>query len=45
MQVITEDRMALFAEMESKYEQKDTEYFVSLLEHQIMLLEQGLHVF
>ncbi|QLH03276.1 PBS lyase [Nitrosopumilus cobalaminigenes] len=33
MQVITEDRMALFAEMESKYEQKDTEYFVSLLDH------------
>ena len=25
--------MTLFAEMESKYEQKDTEYFVSLLDH------------
>ena len=33
MQVITKERMVLFAEMESKYEQKDTEYFVSLLEH------------
>ncbi len=33
MQVVTDDRLALFAEMESKYEQKDTEYFVSLLEH------------
>ena len=33
MQVVTEDRLALFAEMESKYEQKDTEYFVHLLEH------------
>ena len=33
MQAVTEDRLALFSEMESKYEQKDTEYFVSLLEH------------
>jgi len=33
LQVVTDDRLALFAEMESKYEQKDTEYFVSLLEH------------
>ncbi len=33
MQVITEERMILFAEMESKYEEKDIEYFVSLLEH------------
>ena len=33
MQAVTEDRLALFAEMESKYEQKDVEYFVSLLEH------------
>ncbi|MEK0329527.1 MAG: HEAT repeat domain-containing protein, partial [Nitrosopumilus sp.] len=33
MQVVTDDRLALFGEMESKYEQKDTEYFVSLLEH------------
>lgn len=33
MQVITEDRMALFAEMESKYEEKDTEYFISLLDN------------
>lgn len=33
MQVVTEDRLALFAEMESKYEQKDTSYFVSLLDH------------
>ena len=33
MQVVTEERLALFAEMELKYEQKDTEYFVSLLDH------------
>ena len=33
MQVVTDDRLALFAEMELKYEQKDTEYFVSLLDH------------
>ena len=33
MQVVTEERLALFAEMELKYEQKDTDYFVSLLEH------------
>jgi deoxyhypusine monooxygenase len=33
LQVVTDDRLALFFEMESKYEQKDTEYFVSLLDH------------
>ena len=33
MQVVTEDRLALFAEMESKYEKKDVSYFVSLLDH------------
>ena len=33
MQVVTEDRLSLFSEMESKYEQKDTDYFVSLLDH------------
>ena len=33
MQAVTQERLALFAEMELKYEQKDTEYFVSLLEH------------
>ena len=33
MQVVTDDRMTLFAEMESKYEQKDTDYFVRLLDH------------
>ena len=33
MQVVTEDRLTLFVEMESKYEQKDTEYFASLLDH------------
>ena len=33
MQVVTDDRLSLFAEMESKYEQKDTEYFVNLLDH------------
>jgi deoxyhypusine monooxygenase len=33
MQVVTEDRLQLFAEMEAKYEQKDTDYFVNLLNH------------
>ena len=33
MQVVTDDRLQLFAEMESKYEQKDVEYFVRLLDH------------
>jgi len=33
LQTVTDDRLALFAEMESKYEQKDTTYFVSLLEY------------
>jgi len=33
LQAVTDDRLALFAEMESKYEQKDTEYFVTLLAH------------
>ncbi len=33
MQVIAEDRLELFAEMEAKYEQKDTQYFVNLLEN------------
>jgi len=33
MQVVTEDRLHLFAEMEAKYEKKDTHYFVNLLEH------------
>ena len=33
MQVVTEDRLTLFAEMESKYEKKDVPYFVSLLDH------------
>ncbi len=33
MQVVTEDRLQLFAEMEAKYEQKDTQYFVTLLDH------------
>ena len=33
MQVVTDDRLTLFAEMESKYEQKDTAYFVRLLDH------------
>jgi deoxyhypusine monooxygenase len=33
LQVVTDERLALFAEMEAKYEQKDTDYFVSLLEH------------
>lgn len=33
MQVVTEDRLQLFSEMEAKYEQKDTQYFVTLLDH------------
>ena len=33
MQAVTEDRLNLFAEMEKKYEEKDTEYFVKLLDH------------
>jgi deoxyhypusine monooxygenase len=33
MQVVTENRLQLFAEMEAKYEQKDTQYFVNLLDH------------
>ena len=33
MQVVTENRLQLFAEMEKKYEQKDTQYFVNLLDH------------
>ena len=31
--VVTTERLELFAQMEKKYEQKDTEYFVKLLEH------------
>jgi len=33
LQAVTDERLTLFAEMEAKYEQKDTDYFVSLLEH------------
>jgi len=33
MQVVSEDRLQLFVEMEAKYEQKDTAYFVNLLTH------------
>ena len=33
MQVVTDDRLQLFAEMEAKYEQKDVPYFVTLLDH------------
>lgn len=33
MQVVTDDRLDLFAEMEKKYEEKDTKYFVKLLDH------------
>ena len=33
-QIITEARLKLFAEMEDKYEKKDTNYFVKLLEHE-----------
>ncbi len=34
MSVITEDRMKIFSEMEERYEKKDTEYFVKLLDHE-----------
>jgi len=34
LQVVTDDRLQLFAEMEDRYEKKDTEYFVKLLDHQ-----------
>lgn len=33
MQAVTQDRLSLFAEMELKYEKKDTAYFVNLLIH------------
>ena len=33
LQIVTEDRMALFSEMESRYESKDVDYFVKLLDH------------
>ncbi len=33
MQAVTDERLTLFAEMEAKYEQKDIDYFISLLEH------------
>jgi deoxyhypusine monooxygenase len=32
-QVVTEERLRLFAEMEERYEKKDTDFFVKLLEH------------
>jgi len=34
MSVITENRMKLFSEMEERYEKKDTDYFVKLLDHE-----------
>jgi len=33
LQVVTDDRLQLFAEMEDRYEKKDTQYFVNLLDH------------
>jgi HEAT repeat protein len=33
MEVIPEDRLSLLSEMEDKYEKKDKEYFVHLLDH------------
>jgi len=33
LSVVTDDRMKLFSEMEERYEKKDTDYFVKLLEH------------
>ena len=34
MSVVTEDRMKLFSEMEERFEKKDTDYFVELLDHE-----------
>ena len=31
--VVTEERLKLFAEMEERYEKKDTAYFIKLLDH------------
>jgi len=33
LQVVTDERLDLFAEMEKKYEERDTRYFVKLLTH------------
>ena len=33
MQAVTEGRLVLFAEMERRYEERDTDYFVNLLSH------------
>lgn len=33
MSVVPESRLALFAEMEERYEKKDVDYFVKLLDH------------
>lgn len=33
MSVVTTERLKLFSEMEEKYEQKDADYFVKLIEH------------
>jgi HEAT repeat protein len=33
LHVVTKERLSLFVEMESKYEQKDIDYFISLLVH------------
>jgi deoxyhypusine monooxygenase len=33
LETVTDERLSLFVEMESKYENNDTEYFISLLNH------------
>lgn len=33
-QVVTEERLNLFSEMEEKYEKRDTDFFVKLLDHE-----------
>jgi len=33
LNVVTKDRLRLFSEMEEKYEQKDADYFVPLIDH------------
>ena len=34
LQAVTDDRMRTFAEMESRYEGRDTDYFVAMLDHE-----------
>lgn len=38
MSVVTENRMRLFSKMEERYEKKDSDYFVKLLDHAAIAL-------